>query len=115
MILSSHEDSAFTNAFGCAPPHGAPEYEEFREEWMQAHSEDVLELMANYPEIAFYSPNCREHVIGMDEAVTVRENESGELTGPGAFVSKWLEGEGHQSLHANDDIYVENPTCNHHT
>ena len=30
---------------------------------------------------------------------------------PGDFVSKWMEGDGYQSLHANDDIYVENPTC----
>ena len=30
MILSSHEDSVFTNAFGCAPKLGTPEYEAFR-------------------------------------------------------------------------------------
>ena len=41
----------------------------------------------------------------------VRENESGELIGPGDFVSKWMEGDGRGSLHANDDIYVENPSC----
>ena len=43
--------------------------------------------------------------------VMVRENESGELIGPGDFVSKWMEGDGRGSLHANDDIYVENPSC----
>ena len=35
LILSSHEDSVFTRAFGCAPDYGTPEYEEFRELWMQ--------------------------------------------------------------------------------
>ena len=30
LILSSHEDSVFTNHFGCAPKYGTPEYEEFR-------------------------------------------------------------------------------------
>jgi len=111
LILSSHEDSVFTNAFGCAPKYGTPEYQEFRTEWMKAHSQQVLDLMADYPEIAFYAPNCREHGIGMGENITVRENESGELIQPGAFVSKWMAGDGNQPLHANDDVFEENLSC----
>ena len=58
------------------PRYGTPEYEEFRADWMQAHSGHVTQLMADRPEIAFYAPNCREHGIGMGESVTVREQES---------------------------------------
>ena len=57
------------------PRYGTPEYEEFRADWMQAHSGHVTQLMADRPEIAFYAPNCREHGIGMGESVTVREQE----------------------------------------
>ena len=78
---------------------------------MEAHSQHVMDLMAEYLEIAFYAPNCREHGIGMGENITVRENESGELIQPGAFVSKWMSGDGIQPLHANDDIFVENQSC----
>ena len=67
--------------------------------------------MAEYPEIAFYAPNCREHGIGMGETITVRENESGELIQPGAFVSKWMETDGRQALHANDDVLIDNLSC----
>ena len=58
------------------PRYGTPEYEEFRADWMQAHSGHVTQLMADRPEIAFYAPNCREHGIGMGESVTVREQDT---------------------------------------
>ena len=45
---------------------------------MQAHSESVMELMADFPDIAFYSPNCREHGIGMGENITVRDRMTKE-------------------------------------
>jgi len=47
----------------------------------------------------------------MGENITVRENESGELIQPGAFVSKWMAGDGNKPLHANDDVFEENLSC----
>ena len=76
VVLSSHEDTAFTAGFGCAPAYSSPEYGQFRAEWMAAHSGLVTDLMADWPEIAFYAPNCREHGIGMGESVTVREQDT---------------------------------------
>ena len=66
VVLSSHEDTAFTAGFGCAPAYSSPEYGQFRAEWMAAHSGLVTDLMADWPEIAFYAPNCRGHVLDFE-------------------------------------------------
>ena len=50
----------------------------------------------------------------LQDHVTVREAESGQLIEAGTFLRAWLEGAGDQPRHANDDIYVENPTCHQH-
>ena len=50
----------------------------------------------------------------VQDHVTVREAESGQLIEAGTFLRAWLEGAGDQPRHANDDIYVENPTCHQH-
>jgi len=113
-ILSSHEDSVFTHIFGCEPRPGTPEHDEFRTEWMTAHSELVLDLMAQHPEIAFFAPNCRIHGIGLNQGITVKENESGQLVDLPTFLTQWMEGDGSVSLHANDDISVENHSCPSH-
>merc|ERR1711892_119946 len=114
MILSSHEDSAFSHIFGCEPHPGTPEHDEFRVEWMTAHSQLVLDLMAEYPEIAFFAPNCRIHGIGMNQGITVREDETGELVDLSTFITQWMSGDGTMSLHANDDVLTENTSCPDH-
>ena len=53
------------------PRYGTPEYEEFRADWMQAHSGHVTQLMEDRPEIAFYAPNCRGHVLDFEAAMSV--------------------------------------------
>merc|ERR1711936_539155 len=70
LVLSSHEDSAFTNAFGCEP-HGT-EQAQFRAEWMAAHSMLVTELMVEFPEIAFFAPNCRMHTFNNPGSEQIR-------------------------------------------
>jgi len=86
MVLSSHEDSVFTSAFGCAPKLGTPEYEAFRTEWMAAHSLDVTRLQVEFPEIAFFAPNCRLHGLGNWNG-TVEESETGEQVRTGSDLS----------------------------
>jgi len=111
LILSSHEDSSFAHIFGCEPRPGTPEHDEFRTDWMAAHSELVMELMADFPEIAFFAPNCRIHGVGGHREIMVTEDESGEKVNVRTFISHWLSGDGHQPIHANDDVTVDNPTC----
>jgi len=111
LILSSHEDSAFTHIFGCEPRPGTPEHDEFRTDWMMAHSTLVLEMMAEFPEIAFFAPNCRIHGVGSHQEILVTEDESGEEVNVRTFISHWLAGDGHTHIHANDDITRDNPTC----
>jgi len=112
-ILSSHEDSAFTHDFGCEPDPHSPEHEQFRAEWMAAHNEQATALMVDFPEIAFYAPNCRMHTLvnPRSEEMLVEGNESGEATNVQTFVRTWLEGDGRTHQHAIDDITKENPTC----
>jgi len=114
LILSSHEDSAFAHIFGCEPRPGTPEADEFRTEWMTAHSQLVMDLMAEHPEIAFFAPNCRIHGVGINQGITVVENETGQLVDLPTFITQWMEGDGTKSLHANDDINVENHSCPSH-
>merc|ERR1719477_564727 len=78
------------------------------------HSPLVLDLMADHPEIAFFAPNCRIHGIGMNQGITVKENESGQVVDLPTFLTEWMTGDGRKSLHANDDINVENHSCPTH-
>jgi len=109
LILTTHEDAVFTSVFGCQPGPAQPDHEQFKVEWMAAHSELVMEYMADFPQIAFFAPNCRTHVIMYHPEISVVEEESGELVDVNTFISHWLEGEGRN--HANDEVTVENPTC----
>jgi len=114
LIISTHADPTFGHIFGCEPRPGTPEDDQFVEEWMTAHSEIVLDLMAEHPEIAIFAPNCRLHGVGFNQPITVKENESGELETLGTFITKWMESDGKVPLHANDDIFTDNPTCPTH-
>merc|ERR1711942_329846 len=67
-----------------------------------------------WAQIAFFAPNCRIHGIGLNQGITVKENESGELVDLPTFLTQWMEGDGNVSLHANDDISVENHSCPSH-
>ena len=42
----------------------------------------------------------------------MEQEETGLQIDVRTFISKWLEGDGHNHQHANDDVQKENPTCN---
>lgn len=108
-ILTSHEDAVFTGAFGCQPFPNSPEHEQFRADWMAAHSELVNDYISDFPEMSWFAPNCKTHVIMNHPQMSVEEDQTGEMTDVFTFVSQWLNGD--EMVYANDDINVENPTC----
>jgi len=108
-MLTSHEDAVFTGAFGCQPFPNSPEHEQFRAEWMAAHSELVMEYSAGFPKMSWFAPNCKTHVIMNHPDMAVMEGETGVMTDVFTFVNEWLT-EDRQVL-ANDDINTNNPTC----
>jgi len=108
-MLTSHEDAVFTGAFGCQPFPNSPEHEEFRERWMAAHSELITFYMEEFPEMAWFAPNCKTHVIMNHPTMAVKMDLTGELVDVFTFVSRWLDGE--SELYANDDVTIENASC----
>ena len=78
---------------------------------MLGHQQEVMELMEDQPQIAFFAPNCRVHGMVGNPHITVVENETGQLTHIADFIAKWLAGDGRSPQHANDDPTVVNPSC----
>jgi len=107
-LLTSHEDAVFIAGMGCLA--NSPDHDQFREEWMAAHSELVLEYSAKFPEMSWFAPNCRTHVIMNHPDMAVMEEETGAMTDVFTFVTEWLTED--RQVVANDDIYTNNPTCN---
>ena len=109
-MLTSHEDAVFTGAFGCQPYPNSPEHEQFRADWMAAHSDLVMDYISDFPDMSWFAPNCKTHVIMMHPQMSVIEEQTGELTDVFTFVSQWLNED--RVVYANDDVNTDNPTCN---
>jgi len=109
ILLTSHEDRIFTGAFGCEPELGTPEHDQFRQEWMAGHSELLMELEVEFPHISFMACNCRTHGFGSNQKITVTIEETGETVNAATFIDEVVKGG--VPLHANDDVTVENPSC----